>query len=137
MKRKVFVVICCMLFFISALPIIDSSPIENNDVDISITAGRIGLDIGFNIHIRARKPENTSMTFYVNITHSSIIGSRVDRYSWNFTCDEYQWGKIFEIDTKAIFNQVNITVEVDTIIVSREGFSIGKLYILNENFYPM
>jgi len=119
-----------MLFFISALPAIDSSTIKTNDVDISITAGRLGLDIGFDIHIRARKPENTTMTFFVNITHSSIIGGKIDRLSWDFTCDEYQWGKIFEIDTQALINRVNITVEVNTIVVAREGFSIGRLHIL-------
>jgi hypothetical protein len=131
MKRKMIVLIIYMLFFISALPTIDSSSIKTNDVDISITAGRVGLDVGFDIHIKAQKPENITMTFFVNITHSSIIGSRIDKLSWNFTCDEYQWGKIFKINPQAIINKVNITVEVDTIIVSREGFSIGRLYILS------
>ena len=136
MKRKMTVLIICMLFFISALPTIDSSTIKTNDVDISITAGRIGLDIGFDIHIKAQKPENTTMTFFVNITHSSIIGSRIDKLSWNITCDEYQWGKIFKINPQAIINKVNITVEVDTIIVAREGFSIGRLHILRSIYIP-
>ena len=130
MHRKIIGMLVCMLFFISALPTIDSSTIESNNVDISITAGRVGLDIGFDIHIRAHKPENTTMTFFVNITHSSIIGGKIDRLSWNFTCDESQWGKIFKIDTQALINQVDITVEVNTIFVAREGFSIGRLHIL-------
>ena len=131
MNKKIIVSSICMLFFISALPTIDSSTIKNNDVNISITSGRVGLDIGFDIHIRARLPENTSMTFFVNITHSSIIGNRSNRLNWNITCDEPQWGKIFKINPKAFFNRVNITVEVNTIIVTREGFSIGRLHILS------
>lgn len=129
--KKLIGILVCMLFFISTLPTIDSSIVKTNDVDISITTGRVGLDIGFDIHIRARKPENVSMTFFVNITHSSIIGGRIDRLSWNFTCDEYQWGKIFKLNPRALINNVNITVEVDTIIVAREGFSIGRLHILS------
>jgi hypothetical protein len=110
--------------------VIDSSTIKNNDVDISITAGRFGLDIGFDIHIRARKPDNTSMTFYVNITYSSIIGGKIDTTHQKFTIDEHQWGKIFQIGPRAVINQVNITVEVDNILAAREGFSIGRLHIL-------
>ena len=129
-NRKIFGVLIFLLLFISALPAIDSSAIKNNDVDISITAGRLGLDIGFDIHIRARKPENTTMTFFVNITYSSIIGGKIDTLHEKYTIDEYQWGKIFQIDPRALINRVNITVEVNTISVSREGFSIYRLHIL-------
>ena len=130
MKRKMIVIIMCMLFFISALPAIDSSVIKTNDVDISITAGRFGLDIGFDIHIRARKPDNTSMTFFINITYSSIIGGKIDTAHRNFTIDEPQWGKIFQIGPRALINQVNITVEAGSNFAAREGFSIGRLHIL-------
>jgi hypothetical protein len=130
MKRKMYVMFICTLVFLLTLPILNISAIKSDDVDISITAGRVGLDFGYGIHVRARKPENVSMTFYVNITHNSLIGNRINKYNWNFTCDEYQWGKIFNIGPKAYFNTVNITVEVDTIVVAREGYSIGRLVIL-------
>jgi hypothetical protein len=120
-----------MLFFISVLPAIDCSPNDTNDVNISITAGRVGLDIGFDIHIKVQKPDGVPMTFYVNITHSSIFGCVVDRLNWNFTCEEYQWGKIFVITPSGIFNRVNITVEVNDIFVGSDGFSIGRLHFLN------
>ena len=45
--KKLIGILVCMLFFISALPTIDSSIVKTNDVDISITTGRVGLDIGF------------------------------------------------------------------------------------------
>ena len=131
MKRKMIVIIIYMLFFISVLPAIDSSPNETNDVNISITAGRVGLDIGFDIHIKVQKPEVIPMTFYVNITHSSIFSGKVDTLNWNFTCEENQWGKIFVINPSGIFNRVNITVEVNDIFVSSDGFSIGRLHFLN------
>jgi hypothetical protein len=115
---------------VSTLPTINSSTLNTNDVDISITAGRFGLDIGFDIHVRARKPDNISMTFYVNITYSAIIGSKIDTTHQKFTIDEVQWGKIFQIGPRALINQVNITVEVDNKLVAREGFSIGRLHIL-------
>ena len=132
MKRKILVIIICMLFFISALPAIDSSPNETNDVDISITAGRVGLDVGFDIHIKAQKPDDIPMTFFVNITHSSIFGGKVDRLNWKITCDGFQWGKIFKITPIGLFNKVVITVEVNTIVVTSYGYSIGRLHILNQ-----
>ena len=132
MKRKIFVIMICMLFFISALPAIDSSPNETNDVIISITAGRVGLDVGFDIHIKVRKPDDIPMTFFVNITHISIFGGKVDRLNWNITCDEYQWGKIFKITPTGLFNKVDITVEVNTIVVASNGYSIGRLHIINQ-----
>jgi len=119
-----------MLFFISALPTIDSSTTKHNDIDIYITAGRFGLSIGFDIQVYVYKPENIPMTFFVNITHSSIIGERINRLSWNITCDEIEWLKTFEITPQALINEVIITVEVNTISVFREGFSIGRLHIL-------
>jgi hypothetical protein len=119
-----------MLFFISALPAIDSSPNETNDVNISITAGRVYLDIGFDIHVKVQKPDEIPMTFYVNITHSSILGG-TETLNWNITCTAWQWGKIFVITPSGIFNRVNITVEVNDIVVAREGFSIGRLHFLN------
>jgi hypothetical protein len=132
MKKKRIVIIVSMLFFISVMPTIDSSPNENDDVDISITAGRAGLDIGFDIHVKVQKPDGIPMTFYVNITHTSIFTRKVDTINWNFTCDEYQWGKIFEITPPGIFNQVDITVEVNNINVGNDGFSIRRLHFLNQ-----
>ncbi|KYK21864.1 hypothetical protein AYK21_04445 [Thermoplasmatales archaeon SG8-52-2] len=138
MKKKIIVIIIIMLFFISALPTINSSPNEKNDVIISITAGRVGLDFGLDIHIKVRKPEGIPMIFYVNITHTSKFIGKVDRLNWNFTCDEYQWGKIFKINPSGIFNEVNITVEANTIFGTEyyscgcDGFSIGRLHFLNQ-----
>jgi len=129
-NRKIFGVIIFLILLISALPSIDSSAIETNDVDISITAGRFGLDIGFDIHIRAHKPDNTSMTFFINITYSSIIGGKIDTAHRNFTIAEPMWGKIFQIGPRALFNQFNITVEAGNNYAAREGFSIGRLHIL-------
>ena len=128
MLRKIIGMLVCMLFFISALPAINSSTIKTNNVNISITAGRIGLDIG--IHIRVRIPEDTTMTIFVNITYSSIIGGKLATLKEKYTIDEPQWGEIFHIPPRALFNQVDITVEVGTIFAGREGFSIGRLNIL-------
>ena len=130
MLRKIIGICICMLFFISVLPTIDSSTIKTNDVNISITAGRFGLDIGFGIHIRVRIPEDTTMTIFVNITYSSIIGGKLATLKEKYTIDEPQWGEIFHIPPRALFNQVDITVEVGTIFAGREGFSIGRLNIL-------
>ena len=130
MNKKIIGICICMLFSISALPTIDSSATKLNDIDIYIAAGRFGLGIGFDIQVYVYKPENIPMTFFVNITHSSIIGGKIDRLSWNITCGEIEWLKTFEITPQALFNKVNITVETNTIFVAREGFSIGRLHIL-------
>ena len=131
MQKKLIGIYIFLLLFISTLPAIDGSIVKSNNVDISITAGRLGLDIGFDILIRVRNRENTNITFFINITYSSIIGVKIDRASRNFTIEgDSQWSKVFQIGPQALINQVNITVEVSTIFTAREGFSIGRLHIL-------
>jgi len=132
-KYPGIVLVVCMLIFISILPTANSSDIEKNNLDISISAGLFGLDFGWGIHIKINNPESTEFIAFINITYDAIIGGKIDTAHRNYTVlPNTEWSSHIHIGPRAIFNQVDILVEVGDSSASRQGFSIKSFNILTK-----
>jgi hypothetical protein len=132
-KYLTIVLVICMLVFISIFPTANSSDVEKNNLDISISAGLFGLDFGWGIHIKINNPESTEFIAFINITYDAIIGGKIDTAHRNYTVlPNTEWTTHIHIGPRAIFNQVDISVEVGETAASRQGFSIKSFNILTK-----
>ena len=116
---------------ISIVPITNGSIIKDDDIDISISAGLFGFDIGNGIKIKIKNFENSDFIAYINITYDSVFGNKIDRSNRNYSIlPDSEWATYILIGPRALFNQVEISVEVGDAFAGREGFSIGSFLIL-------
>ena len=130
-KHLAIGIILFMLIIISVIPTVYSSDIEKNNLDISISAGHFGLDFGWGIHIKINNPESAEFIAFINITYDAIIGGKIDTAHRNYTVlPNTEWASHIQIGPRAIFNQVDISVEVGETAASRQGFSIKSFNIL-------
>ncbi len=138
MKRKILILAICTLLITLVLPtsIADEEPIATteDDVEISITAGFFGKDIGFGITVDMLNHKTEEVNVFFNLTLDYIIPNFLDTTSkFNYTIPPdipmtYNVGLVPCYPDGIKF--VSITVEAENTKASRKGFSIRNFVIL-------
>jgi hypothetical protein len=137
MKRKIFVIGICTLFIVLGIPSsianAESLVTTEDDIEINISAGFRGKDIGigFTVNLLNHKTEN--VTVFFNVTFDYIFMKYYFSDEWNDTLpSELPYTAHIGCSLCILegLKLVSITVEVEDIKITRNGFSIGNLLIL-------
>ena len=109
-----------------------------DDVELSVSSGNLGLDIGFGIAIDVLNHRSENVTVYYNISRDRILVKDFPTIkTGNFTVPpEKLWGYGISIGdglrnglkSFRLYN-ILITVKCDNILVVREGITIGEIMI--------
>lgn len=140
MKREIIILAICTLLITLVLPISiadeESIATTEDNVEISITAGFFGKDIGYGIMVNMLNHKTEEANVYFNLTLDYIIPNFLD------TTDKFK--ETIPPDLPVSLNIglvpcypdgikfVSITVEAENTKVSRTGFSIRNFIILFE-----
>lgn len=105
---------------------------DENNVEITISAGNFNKDIGFGVSIDVINYKKESVIINYSITRDRyFVKDFPETYENNFTAppEEY-WSCIIGVGNKFIIYNLNISAWFEDYKMNREGISIGELVIL-------
>ena len=105
---------------------------DENNVEITISAGNFNLDIGFGVSIDVLNYKKESVIINYSITRDRyFVKDFPETYENNFTAppEEY-WASLIGVGNEFIIYNLNISAWFGEYRISREGISIGELVIL-------
>jgi len=126
-KKKLIGIIVCMLLLLPMLSSAEASNL-NDDVEIVISAGFFGKDIGLGVTIDMVNNKNVSVTVFVNLSFDFLfLDFRDTNTSWVQTIESKCW---LHFGFGYRISLFSITVEGGNTTVTRDGIIIYKLLIL-------
>ena len=126
-KKKLIGIIVCMLLLLPMLSSAEASNL-NDDVEIVISAGYFGRDIGRGVTIDMVNNKNVSVAVFVNLSFDFLfLNFRDTNTSWIQIIESKRW---LHFGFGYRISLFSITVEGGNTTVTRDGIIIYKLLIL-------
>lgn len=137
--KKIFVFSICMLLIALVIPTSTADAERHtspkDDIEISISAGFHGRDIGLGFTIEILNHKTEDETVFINITVDYLIINKFDfTYGFNLTaspeapCFIYFSSFVGALDG---IKFISITAESGDTIISKSGLSLRRLVILS------
>ncbi len=129
MKKKIVGILICMLFLLPVSYVTGMST-SDEDVEIKISAGKLGLDIGRGVRFEVVNNGDEDINFTENLVYDYYFRDHMDSNgTQNHTAYSNGYHSGMRYPAKGLL-RIYISIEMENIKVEREGICVSHLVIL-------